>query len=244
MRAHQVMTRNVITVTPATPIMDAANLILRRHISGLPVLDETGALVGIITQSDFLHRSEIGTQRKRSRWLQFLIGPRGLAADFVRERGRKVEDVMTHNPVTVQEDANLDELVHLMEMHGVHRLPVMSGKVLVGIVSRSNLLRAFASVAREIPDPTADDDHIRERIIRTINGVSWGPGSLQVVVRNGVVHLYGVVVEDQARQASIVAAENTAGVKEVHDHMYFFDTFTGVREESSEDLKTPGDKSL
>jgi CBS-domain-containing membrane protein len=246
MRAHQVMTKNVITVTPTTPILDAANLILRRHFSGLPVLDETGALVGIITQSDFLHRSEIGTQRKRSHWLQFLIGPRGLAADFVQERGRKVEDVMTRNPVTVQEDTTLDELVDLMEMHGVHRLPVMRDKVLVGIVSRSNLLRAFASAAREIPDPTADDDHIRDRIIRTINGMSWGPGSLQVVVRNGVAHLYGVVVEDEARQASIVAAENTAGVKEVHDHMYFFDTFTGAREESPEDLKTAGhpDKSL
>ena len=117
MRAHQVMTKNVITVTPTTPILDAANLILRRHISGLPVLDETGALVGIITQSDFLHRSEIGTQRKRSQWLQFLIGPRGLAADFVQERGLKVDDVMTRNPVTVQEDTTLDELVDLMEMH-------------------------------------------------------------------------------------------------------------------------------
>src|SRR6516162_7594310 len=62
MRAHQVMTKNVITATPTTPILDAANLILRRHFSGLPVLDETGALVGIITQSDFLHRSEMGTQ--------------------------------------------------------------------------------------------------------------------------------------------------------------------------------------
>jgi CBS domain-containing protein len=246
MHAHQVMTKNVITVTPATPLLDAANLILRHHISGLPVLDETGALVGIVTQSDFLHRSEIGTEGKRSRWLQFLIGPRGLAADFVRERGRKVEDVMTCNPVTVQEDTNLDELVHLMEMHGVHRLPVMRGKVLAGIVSRSNLLRAFASVAREKPDPTADDDHIRDRIIRTISGMNWGPGSLQVVVRNGVVHLYGVVLEDQARQASIVAAESTAGVKEVHDHMCFFETFTGAREESPEDLKAAGhqDKSL
>jgi CBS domain-containing protein len=239
MRAHQIMMRNVITVTPLTSILDAANLMLRSHVSGLPVLNEDGALVGMVSQSDFLRRSEIGTQRKRSRWLQLLIGPGGLAADFVHERGRKVEDVMTRDPVTVQEDTKLDELVHLMEMHDVHRLPVMRGKILVGIVTRSNLLRAVASMAREIPDPTADDDHIRDRVIRMISGMSWRPGSLQVVVRNGVVHLYGVILEDESRQASIVAAETTAGVREVHDHMYFFDTFTGAHVESPEDMKAP-----
>jgi CBS-domain-containing membrane protein len=239
MRAHHIMTKNVITVTPLTSILDAANLMLHSHVSGLPVLDDGGALIGVVSQTDFLRRGEIGTQRKRSRWLQFLIGPSGLAADFVHERGRKVEDVMTRDPVTVQEDANLEALVHLMEKHDVHRLPVIRGETLVGIVTRTNLLQAVASMAREIPDPTADDDHIRHRIIRTINGMSWGPGSLQVVVRNGVVHLYGVLLEDQARQASIVAAENTAGVKEVHDHMCFFDTFTGANVGSPEDLKAP-----
>src|SRR5689334_1776249 len=106
MRAHQVMTKDVITVTPLTPILDAANLMLRCNLSGLPVLNEGGSLVGIVSQSDFLRRSEIGTQRKRPRWLQFLTDPDGLAADFVHEQGRKVRDVMTHAPITVQEDAN------------------------------------------------------------------------------------------------------------------------------------------
>jgi CBS domain-containing protein len=237
MRAHQIMTRNVITTTPVTSVLDAAKAMLSNDVSGLPVLDEHGALVGMVSQSDFLHRAEIGTQRKHSRWLRFLTGPEGLAAEFVHERGRKVEDVMTRNPLTVQEDTNLDELVHLMEKHAIHRLPVVRGNLLVGIVSRSNLLRALASMAREIPDPTADDDHIRERITRTIGAMSWRPEALQVIVHNGVVHLYGAVLDDQSRQASIVAAENAAGVKEVHDHMYSFDTFTGVHVRSPEDLK-------
>jgi CBS domain-containing protein len=237
MRAHQVMTKDVITVTPRTSILDAANLMLRCNLSGLPVLDEGGDLVGIVSQSDFVRRFEIGTQHKHSRWLHFLTGPDGLAADFVHDHGRKVQDVMTRDPVSVQEDTNLDELVHVMERHDVHRLPVLRGKNLVGIVTRSNLLQAVASMIREVPDPTADDDHIRDRIMRTINASSWRPGALQVLVRNGMVHLHGTVLDEQSRQASIVAAENTAGVKEVHDHMYFFDTITGDHLMSPEDLK-------
>jgi len=236
MRARQIMTRNVVTVTPKTTILDAAALMLRCHISGLPVLDD-GVLVGIVSQSDFLRRSEIGTQRRRPRWLQFLMGPDGLAADFVHEHGRKVEDVMTRDPVFVQEDTPLDELVHLMEKHDVHRLPVMRGKTLAGVVTRSNLLQAVASIAREMTAPTAADDLIRDRIIQTIGTMSWAPNSLQVVVRNGIVHLYGVVLDREARQASVVAAENTAGVREVHDHLRFFDTITGLHEESPEDRK-------
>ena len=236
MLARQIMTKNVTTVTPETSILDAATLMLRCHISGLPVLDD-GVLVGIVSQSDFLRRSEIGTQHRRPHWLQFLIGPDGLAADFVHEHGRKIEDVMTRDPVCVQEDTQLDELVHLMEKHDVHRLPVMRGKTLVGIVTRSNLLQAVASIAREIPDSAAADDPIRDHIMQTISAMCWAPGSLQVVVRNGVVHLHGVVLDEEARRASIVAAENTAGVREVHDHLRFFDTITGLHEASPEDQK-------
>lgn len=237
MRAHQIMTKDVITVTPHTTIEDAARIMLRTHISGLPVLDDAGNLVGIVSQSDFLRRSEIGTGRRRPAWLQFFIGPGKAAADFVRERGRKVEDVMTEEPVTVGEDTPLEELVSLMEKKGIKRLPVVSGRILKGIVTRSNLLQAVASMAHEIPDPTADDDHIRDRILRTINATDWRPIGFEVNVRKGVVHLHGIITTDKARQATIVAAENTAGVKKVHDHLCFVDTYSGFYVESPEDLE-------
>lgn len=237
MRAHQIMTKNVITVTPQTSVLEAANIMLRRHISGLPVVDPSGVLRGIVSESDFLRRSEIGTQRKRPRWLQFFMGPGSLASDYVRERGRKVEDVMTRDPIAVDEQTRLDELVRLMEKNRVKRLPVMRGKKVVGIVTRSNLLAAVAGLAREIPDPTADDDHIRDRIMREIDATDWRPIGLQVTVRNGIVHLHGIIVNEHSRQASIVAAENTAGVKEVHDHLCLVDTYSGFYVESPEDLK-------
>ena len=235
MRAHQIMTRDVITVTPQTSIEEAARIMLRSHIGGLPVLDDAGKLVGIVSESDFLRRSEIGTGRKRPAWLQFLIGPGREAGDFIRERGRKIEDVMTEDPLTVGEETPLEDVVRLMEKKRIKRLPVMSGSRLTGIVTRSNLLQAVASLAHEIPDPTADDDHIRNRITRTVNATDWRPIGFEVTVRNGVVHLHGIITTDKARQATIVAAENTAGVKQVHDHLCFVDTYSGFYVESPED---------
>jgi CBS domain-containing protein len=237
MRAHQIMTKDVITVTPHTTIEDAARIMLRTHISGLPVMDDAGKLVGVVSESDFLRRGEIGTGRKRAKWLQFFLGPGTAANEFVRERGRKVEDVMTPDPITVGEETPLEDLVRLMEKNDIKRLPVMSGKTLRGIVTRSNLLQAVASLAHEIPDPTADDDHIRERIVRAVSATDWRPIGFEVSVRNGVVHLHGIITTDEARQATIVAAENTAGVKKVHDHLCFVDTWSGFYVESAEDMK-------
>jgi CBS domain-containing protein len=181
MRTHQFMTRKVITVGTATAIVDAANVMLEQHVSGLPVVDETGKLVGIVSQGDFIRRAEIGTQRKRGRWLKFLLGPGKVASDFVHERGRKVGEIMTLDPFTATEDATLEDIVQLMEQNNIKRLPVMRGDQLVGIVTRSNLLQAVAELARDIPDPTADDDHIRNHIVTSIERADWTPFGLSVL---------------------------------------------------------------
>jgi len=232
------MTKDVITVTPQTTIEQAAKTMLQRHISGLPVVDKAGKLVGIVSEGDFLRRTEIGTGRRRPAWLQFLVGPGQAAADFVHERGRKVEDIMTRDPITVKEETPLEDLVRLMEKKGIKRLPVMNGSSLCGIVTRSNLLLAVATLAHEIPDPTADDDHIRDHILRAVAKTDWRPVGFEVTVRNGVVHLHGIITTDEARRATIVTAENTAGVKKVHDHLCFVDTWSGFYVESPEDMKT------
>ena len=235
MRAHQIMTRRVITVATGAPIVGAANTMLQNHISGLPVVDETGRLVGIISQGDFIRRAEIGTQRKRGRWLKLLLGPGKVAWDFVHERGRKVGEIMTLDPCTVTEDATLEDVVRLMEQNNIKRLPVMRGDQLVGIVTRSNLLQAVAELARDVPDPTADDDHIRSHIIASIEKADWGPFGLGVIVRNGNVHLSGVITNEQSRRAAIVAAENVSGVRKVHDHLCWVEPTSGMYLNSQED---------
>ncbi|MET0675248.1 MAG: CBS domain-containing protein, partial [Bradyrhizobium sp.] len=146
MRAHQIMTRSVITIAPDATILEAAKTMLQHHVSGLPVVDAAGKLVGIVSEGDFIRRSEINTQRKRGRWLKFLLGTGSEATDYVREHGRKVSEVMTSDPITVTEDATLEEIVNTMETNGVKRLPVMKGDKLVGIVSRANLLQAVAGL--------------------------------------------------------------------------------------------------
>jgi CBS domain-containing protein len=235
MRAHQIMTRTVVTVTPETTIVDAANLMLQRHISGLPVVDGSGKLVGVVSEGDFIRRSEIGTGRRRGRWLRFILGPGRSASDFVHEHGHKVGDVMTTSPLTITEDTALAEIVALMEKNNVKRLPVVRGDKMVGIVSRANLLQAVASLARQVPDPTADDDHIRNRVIDALERNDWCPFGLSVIVRDGIVHLSGVITEERARQAAVVAAEDVEGVKKVHDHLCWVDTMSGVYLNSPED---------
>ena len=207
MRAHQIMTHKVLTVTTDTAIVDAANVMLQNHISGLPVINEAGNLVGVVSQSDFIRRAEIGTQCSRGRWLKFIVGPGGIASDFVHERGRKVGEIMTPDPVTVTEDTPLDKIVLLMERHGIKRLPVMRSDQLVGIVTRTNLLQAVAGLARDVPDPTADDATIfATHILPTPRSKSadWAPFGLGVVVNQGVVHLSGVITNERCREAAIV----------------------------------------
>jgi CBS domain-containing protein len=235
MRAHQIMTRRVVTVGPDTPIVEAAGIMLQNHVSGLPVVNTGGKLVGIVSEGDFIRRAEIGTQRKRGRWLKLLLGPGSAATDFVHERGRKVGEVMTPEPFTVTEDTLLEDIVQLMEKNNVKRLPVMRGDQIAGIVSRSNLLQAVAGLAREVPDPTADDDHLRDRITATMAKNDWMPFGLNVVVCNGVVHLNGVITEERSRKAAIIAAETVAGVKKVHDHLCWVEPMSGMYLNSAED---------
>jgi CBS domain-containing protein len=235
MRAHQIMTKRVITVAPDTTIVDAANTMLRQHISGLPVVNAAGKMVGINSEGDFIRRAEIGTQRRRMRWLKFLLGAGKDASDFVREQGRKVGEIMTPDPCTVSEDTLLEDIVRTMEKNSVKRLPVMRGSQIVGIVTRSNLLQAVAGLAREIPDPTMDDDRIRDRVITSIEKNDWRPFELSVIVHDGIVHLSGIIPDERARQAAVVAAENVAGVKEVDDHLCWVDPMSGLWLISPED---------
>jgi CBS domain-containing protein len=235
MRTLDVMTRHVITVGPDTSIAEAARLMLENRISGLPVVEGRGRLIGIVTEGDFLRRTETGTTRRRSRWLEFLIGPGRLADEFVRTHGRKVEDVMTPDPRIVTEDTPLEDAVQLMERNNIKRLPVVRGDQLVGILSRANLLSALASLARIAPPAAKDDAATRVRILAELERQPWKALGLNVVVRNGNVELSGIIIDERERQALKVAAENVPGVKAVHDHLTWVEPMSGMAFASPED---------
>jgi CBS domain-containing protein len=234
MKAQDVMTLGVISVQSNASVMRAVQLMLHNKISGLPVVDDKGSLVGIVTEGDFLRRGELGTQRKRPRWLEFLVGPGRLAEEYVHACGRKVDEVMTPEPYTVSVDTPVNEIVRLMEKHSIKRLPVVENGKPIGMVSRANLLTALARATPEVAAPTASDVVIWERISAECAKQPWA-SKINVVVKQGIVELRGAITDERERQAFIVAVENVPGVKTVHDHLVWVDGMSGMVFLSQED---------
>lgn len=234
MQVRDVMTRNVISIAPSETVLNAVNAMLQNRISGLPVVNDQGNLVGMVTEGDFLRRGELGTQRRRPKWLEFIVGPGRLADEFVHASGRKVEEVMTVDPVTVSEDDLLETVVELMERRHIKRLPVLRDAKMVGIVSRANLMLALASLARDKGTPAGDDAAIRDRVLAAFEKQRWAP-QVNVVVKSGVADLWGTIMDERERRACLVATENVAGVIAVHDHLVWVEPMSGMAFPSSED---------
>ncbi|WP_046861828.1 CBS domain-containing protein [Microvirga massiliensis] len=220
MLARDIMVQDVIMVRPEATIQKAAQLLVEHGISGMPVTEEDGQLVGIVSEGDLIRRTEIGTERRRSWWLDLLTPSETRAEDYVRAHAVRVADVMSRRVITASETASLAEIATLLEKHGIKRVPIVRDGRIVGLVSRANLVRALA--ATPVQEPLgADDKTIRERIIDRIRalpgGMSW---LMTVTVRDGAVDLWGPVDSPQLRQAIRVAAESTPGVKRVTDNLY------------------------
>ena len=220
MKAKDVMMTGVISVAPETPVIRAAELMLQYDISGFPVIERNGKLVGIVTEGDFLRRAETGTERLRTRWLELLLGPGRLADEYVHAHGRTVGQIMSREVVTVAEEAPLSEIVTVMERHRIKRVVVLRGETVVGIVSRRELLHALVAGAKKAEPSSCGDGVIRDRILAEIAKESWvPPRPVDVSVTDGVVELQGVIADERQRLALRVLAENVPGVKAVHDRL-------------------------
>lgn len=224
MQAKTMMTTPVVAIDPSASIADAAGLMLSSKISGLPVIRSDGALVGIISEGDFLRRGELGTQRKRPRWLEFLVSPGRVAEEYVHANGQRIEEVMSQDVITASPSASLAEVVELMTRHHVKRIPVVDAGKVVGIITRSDLLRTLLSVLPDAVPAAIDDEQIRQNIMTELAIKKWaGKDLINVTVKNGVVKLRGAIFDERERQAVIVAAENVAGVKAVEDGLFCAD---------------------
>lgn len=218
MKARDVMTAPVITATPETPVRDIASLLLEKRISGLPIV-EGGRVVGILSEGDLLRRVELGTERRRPKWLDALIDPKVQAADFSVSRGMLARDVMTRDVVSVAPESELGEIAKLLEQRHIKRVPVIEGDRLIGIVSRANLLRALAIYQ----PPAVVDAHTDQTILETLQeqlmGEGWfEPSRFNIVVSDGVVHFWGTVRSEEQRRALEVAARSLPGVRDVQNH--------------------------
>lgn len=228
MRVSEIMTSPVVAIDPSTTVAHAARLMLDGHISGLPVVDAAKKLVGVVTESDFLRRGELGTERKRPRWLEFIVGSGREADEYVHANSRRVAEVMSHDPVSIMPDASLEDVVKLMTSRRIKRLPVLADGKLVGIVARSDLMRAML---RAIPEPSEAPHQSDAQIERAVNEVfakhPWG-GFMQARVAGAVVTLKGAVYDMRAKDAARVAAENVAGVSDVIDKLIWIDGMSGT----------------
>ena len=221
MDARDVMTQPATTLREDASLEYAIELMLERGVSGLPVVDRYGQLLGMLTEGDLLRRVEVGTDgHHRSGWWDFIRGPGRNAAEYVRTHSRSVRDLITHHPVSVTEGTPLSDIVELMELKRIKRVPVMRDDAVVGIVSRTDLLRAVGTGLANLSQDGGRDDAVLGRLRVELDAQPWfSARNVSITVKDGVVTLAGVVSGEHMRAALRVAAQNTSGSFKVHDEL-------------------------
>ncbi len=221
MKASDIMVANVITVSPDATVPQVAELLLSNRISAMPVVDEKGALLGIVSEGDLLRRADAGTGHSRSWWLRLLMGREALAMEYVKEHSPKVSDVMTRKVITASPDASVGEIAAILERNGIKRVPIVKDGKIVGIVSRANLLQALASLQKKLGNgkPPADAE-LRAQVMERLSTEPWARTALvNITVQDGTVDLWGVVDSAAEKKALRVAAEVTPGVRAINDNV-------------------------
>ena len=220
MQAADIMNKPVISVGPEMTVKELARVLLEKRVSAVPVIGADGGLLGIVSEGDLVRRVETETEPSSSWWLDLFTTTDTLQHRFIKSHGRRVADVMTKNPVTVQPDAALSEIAALLEAHRIKRVPVVANDQVVGIVSRANLLHGLAAAETPAVPCSTDDRTLREAIQQAISdGAGLGGSFVNVIVRNGVVQLIGSVNTDREEHAVRVAAESVPGVKSIDNKL-------------------------
>jgi len=221
MRATEIMTPNVITIGEDASVAEVAKLLAERGISAVPVVDKDHRVVGMVSEGDLLHRTETGTERRRSWWLDMVASTNRLAGDYIKSHSTKVKDVMTRDVIAVSNTTPLADIAILLETNRIKRVPVVRDGKLVGIVSRANLVRALAMTTNEpLSRAELDDRTIRNELLAELGAHRWAEISpANVTVKDGVVHLWSSYLSEEEKRAVVVAAENTPGVRRTEDHM-------------------------
>ncbi len=218
MLAKDVMTTEILTVTPETDVGEIAQILLDAHISAVPVIAGDGELVGIVSEGDLIHRAEAETRRRPSWWLRLLATPEESSERYLREFGRRARDVMTRDVITVEPDTPLTEIAAMLEKYHVKRVPVMEDGKLVGIVSRANLLRGVATWQKP-SGVRVEDSALRALLLKALSEADLPMHLVNVTVTGGTVELWGVVDSEVQVEAARAAAEATVGVLRLENHL-------------------------
>jgi CBS domain-containing protein len=220
MNASEVMATNVIAVGPNASVQEVADILLTSRISAAPVVDNHGDLIGIISEDDLIRRAELGTERRRSWWLEIFTSDskEDLAIEYVKSHARKVGDVMTREVITATPGTPLRDVAALLEKNRIKRVPIVERGKMVGIVSRANLVQALATL--EIEPGATSDSVIREKVMARLSSEPWTRFStLNATIQGGTVELWGVVGSEAEKEAARVAAEVVPGVRAVENNV-------------------------
>jgi CBS domain-containing protein len=222
------MTPKLLGVPESATLWEALNLMVSNRISALIVFDEIGAPVGVLSEGDLMRRAELGCEKKRPRWLDFLAGGGRSARDYARSHGRRVHEIMTRGLLTVDAGAELNEAIDIMIEKRVRRLVVMKGSEPVGVLSRSDIVRALMSALPPQNEIRTDSD-LQTAIDMELQRHAWAPvKSVRVLVDDGVATLEGAIPDDSLREGLKVLVENVPGVKGVHDHLAWIEPNSGL----------------
>lgn len=220
--ARDVMTRDVCSIGPQAGVEEIAKLLVERNISAVVVVDDDRQVVGLVSEGDLMRRCETGTERKRSKWRQIIAENDALAREYRLSHALKAHSIMSRHVVCVDEDTSLGRIADIFESKGIKRVPVTRQGRLVGIVSRRDLVKAFAAKAASATpaEGEADDAQLRETLSRTIRNQAWADTLyLQTLVHDGVVDFYGFARSDEHRRALVALAEAIPGVKQVRSDL-------------------------
>ena len=227
MFVKSIMTTPVVTIRPNDALADAIALLVYNKISGLAVVDERGGLCGVLSEGDLLRRMELGTATKEGHWWSVPFFSEELAQAYKKTNGRNVSEVMTKEPVTIDQDASLADAARLMEKHHVKRLPVIRDGRLVGMLSRSDFVKLLGQfVAPAYEEQATSDGEIKGRILAEIANQKWSlECNIDVAVVEGHVTLTGYAPSCEHQAAARVAAENVVGVISVDENIVMTATF-------------------
>jgi CBS domain-containing protein len=209
MNAAGIMTFGAATIEPGATVMEAAQLMLTYRLSGVPVVESDGRLVGIVTEGDLLSAA---AQRNPGR---------PDASDKQTSPGSlRVRDVMSSDVVTVGESTPIADIAALMRKHHIKRVPVTDGGKVIGIVSRADLLRRLAREAELMPGATDEDHALRDRVLEVLSKQETaGWTSINVIAAGGLVEIRGAMTDPTLPGRLLEAARAVPGVRDVTDHM-------------------------
>lgn len=229
MKATDVMTKTVVTVHPETPVKEVASLMAHHHISGMPVVDQAGAMIGIISETDLLHRAELGTERQRKWWLKAFTNADTLARDYTLSHAAKASDIMSKAVVSVSPETSLADLADLLDKRKLKRVPVVANGKPVGMITRSDLVRALVQQTAKADQAAVAAADLASAVRERMRKESWLDASLMTVsAKDGVVELIGLAASEEQRRAVKVLAEATPGVKRVEERLQIMPARTGV----------------